>query len=149
MNLLRPGEWWYIMALGILVNIDSGNCRDHFVHAPSQWDTTQRYIVMSSLIGWAHTQHDPCNWCHQAINWTNVNFNYKFSFKKTHFNAVCQKAIHFIQALNPLCVIDNAGIYLSHRGRVTHICVSNLTIFGWCLGARSQGISNHDIYYVE
>ena len=32
--------------------------RDHFVYAPAneRW----RYIVTSSLIGWAHTQSDPC-----------------------------------------------------------------------------------------
>ena len=30
--------------------------RDHFVYAPSQWET--RYNVTSSLIGWAHTQND-------------------------------------------------------------------------------------------
>ena len=38
--------------------IDRNVCGDHFVYAPSQlrW----RYIVTSSLIGWAYTQNDPC-----------------------------------------------------------------------------------------
>ena len=34
--------------------------RDYSVHMPSEWEMTlQRYIVTSSLIGWAHTQNDP------------------------------------------------------------------------------------------
>ena len=32
-------------------------CRDHSGNGLSQWET--RYIVTSSLIGWAHTQNDP------------------------------------------------------------------------------------------
>ena len=31
--------------------------RDYFMYAPSQWETT------SSLIGWAHTKIDPCQYC--------------------------------------------------------------------------------------
>ena len=39
---------------------------DHFVYAPSQWETTvhcnvrRRWIVTSSPIGWAYTQNDLC-----------------------------------------------------------------------------------------
>ena len=31
--------------------------RDHFVYAPSQWETTLQ--CNASLIGWEHTQNDP------------------------------------------------------------------------------------------
>ena len=31
--------------------------RDHIVYVPSQWDTTYNATF---IIGWAHTQNDPC-----------------------------------------------------------------------------------------
>ena len=34
---------------------------DFCVYSPTQWETQRRrYIITSSLIGWAHTQKDPC-----------------------------------------------------------------------------------------
>ena len=49
--------------------------RDHFVHAPSQWEMIgiilcmrlanerRHYIVTLAPIGWVHTQNDPCYTC--------------------------------------------------------------------------------------
>ena len=97
---------------------------DHFVYAPSHWETMLhcnivshwlgtfiifcmhpandiRYcIVTSSLTGWAHSQHNPCN--SQVINLVFPVYS-GFSTRR-----VC----------------------LTHWGRVTHICSSKLTIIG-------------------
>ena len=45
---------------GKLLHVMMASERDHFVNAPGQG--RRRYIVTSSLIGWAHSQNDPRSW---------------------------------------------------------------------------------------
>ena len=67
-----------------------------------------RYIVMSPLIGWAHTQNDPCTF---VVTLTSICSNFDVNNGKPHQGV-------------PL------STWLTDWGRVTHICVSNLTIIG-------------------
>ena len=47
-----------------LINSQNAINRDQFVDVPAI--ERRRYIVTSSLIGWAHTQNDPCIKCNIA-----------------------------------------------------------------------------------
>ena len=44
-----------LISVAVIINnkVISHKSRDHFVYAPSQWN-------VASLIGWVHTQNDPC-----------------------------------------------------------------------------------------
>ena len=54
----------YVISNALFFNrwkMDPGaNNRDIFMHAPSQWETTLQYNVVSHWLGWVHIQIDPC-----------------------------------------------------------------------------------------
>ena len=54
---IRPQSYWTYELERL--SGKAGVCRDHFMNAPSQWGTTLKYNVTSSLIGWMHSQNDP------------------------------------------------------------------------------------------
>ena len=74
--------------------------RDHFVYyAPSQWET-----VTSSLIGWAHTQNDPCNHtqCHMAIKSHVISRWLSCSLQARLCNSLCY-VLSALPHLTPKC----------------------------------------------
>ena len=82
----------------------------------------RRYIVTSSLIGWAHTQNDP--WRCPSI-WRCLAID----SRNTEYLIIC---VFFKDCLAIISYIFHwpDEWHLAHWGRVTHICVSKLTIIG-------------------
>ena len=54
-NWTVPAKFFFFLQPAASIIFKHCNDRDHFVNAPSQWQTT----LTSSLIGWAHSQNGP------------------------------------------------------------------------------------------
>ena len=55
------------------------------MYEPSQWETTLHFVT-SCLIGWAHTQNDPCWWNESLKLIETRNIHVCFSSNKIHIN---------------------------------------------------------------
>ena len=69
----------YVISNALFFNrwkMDPGaNNRDIFMHAPSQWETTLQYNVVSHWLGWVHIQNDPCTVTVSPANTILVNID--------------------------------------------------------------------------
>ena len=124
--------------------------RDHFVHAPSQWETS--YNVMSSLIGWASSWGDACSTCRP--NWTrylSLSIYSVFDHSVFLFYPICILNTNDITfCLEKWSMVWHIFVYFLYREHVLDPsnCVLWNVVYALCASLTSEGLF-HSIFWIS